>query len=208
MPTITQLKIQKRDKDRVSVFLDDEYAFSVGILSASALRRGQALSHSEIADLRLEGETHLAYQKTLRFLGYRPRSTAEVERYLRDKGVDADIVGEVVVKLTDQGYLDDLAFARYWVENREKFRPRGRRALAYELWQKGVSQSDIDAALESLEETESAWAAISGKLYRWGGLDEYEFKQKALGYLSRRGFPYSVGREVANKAWNESQQIS
>lgn len=206
MPTITQLKIQKHDKERVSVFLDGEYAFSVSLLVAAALRTDQALSGAQIAELRREGEAHLAYQKSLRYLSYRPRSEAEVRRYLTEKDVAVAVIEEVVEKLLAQGFLDDQAFAQYWIDNREQFRPRGRRALAYELRQKGISHEVIDTALESLDETESAHTAASKKAAQWSELDEHDFRDKVMGYLSRRGFPYGVSREVADALWMDLQE--
>lgn len=205
MATITKLKVQKRDKERVSVFLDGEYAFSVSMLAAAKLHREQELTDSEIAALQREGEAHLAYQRAVRFLGYRPRSSAETERYLADKGYSEEIVVQVVGRLTQQGYLDDRAFTRFWVENRERFRPRGRRALVYELRQKGVADEHIDAVLDGYGEEEAAWSAVSGKVERWATLDEFAFKQRAMGHLSRRGFPYGLSREVADRAWREVQ---
>ena len=205
MGTITQLKVQKRNKERVSVFLDGEYAFSVSILAAAELRREQELSEDEISGLRRAGDTHLAYQRALRYLGYRPRSVAETERYLVEKGYADEIVAEVRSKLERQGYLDDRAFARFWVDNREQFRPRGRRALLYELRQKGISRQDIDAILEDYGEDNAAWRAVSGRLERWARLDEFTFKQRLMGHLNRRGFPYGVCRDTAERAWRELQ---
>ncbi len=203
MGVITQLKVQKRDKDRVSVFVDGEYAFSVSMLAAANLRREQELTPGEIAELKREGDAHLAYQRAVRYLGYRPRSTAEIERYLGKKEYGEEIVADVVSRLERQGYLDDHAFATFWVENREQFRPRGKRALAYELRQKGVPRDVIDRALQGVEEEDAAWSAVSAKLQRWAELDEYEFKQRVMGHLSRRGFPYAVCRETADRAWKE-----
>lgn len=207
MAQITQLKVQKRDKDRVSVFLDGEYAFSVSILAAANLRREQELSESEIAKLRREGDAHLAYQRAVRYLGYRPRSVAETERYLAGKGYASDVVTEVVQRLEKQGYLDDEAFAQFWVENRQQFRPRSRRALAHELRQKGVAPDVIDAAIEDVGDTDAAWAAVHSKLVRWAEQDEFEFRQSVMAYLSRRGFGYGVCREVADRAWDEVESV-
>ncbi len=173
------------------------------MLAAARLRREQVLSDGEIAALRREGEVHLAYQRAVRYLGYRPRSVAEMERHLCKKGYSGEVVGDALSKLEQQGYLDDRAFAQFWVENREQFRPRGRRALQYELRQKGISQQDIDAVLEGYGEEEAAWTAVSGRLERWASLDEFAFKQRVMGHLNRRGFPYGVCRETAERAWSE-----
>ncbi len=208
MATITSLKLQKNDKDRVSVYLDGEYAFSVSRLAASALKKGQELEAAEIAQLQEEGAAHLAYQRAVRYLGFRPRSRAEIESYLRDKGASAEVIGEVVERLVNRGYLDDAEFARFWVEDRTRFRPRGRRALRYELQQKGLAREDIEASLEGLAEEKAAWDAVSTKLERWQGLDEREFQQKVMAFLSRRGFDYDTCREVGGRAWAQVQAES
>jgi regulatory protein len=82
-----------------------------------------------------------------RFLGTRPRSADEVRRRLRDAGYRADLVEGALDRLTELGYLDDAAFARAWVESRDRTRPRGARALRDELRRKGVAAADAEAAL-------------------------------------------------------------
>ena len=97
--------------------------------------------------------------------------------------------------------MDDDAFARYWLEHRERYRPRGARAIGYELRQKGVDKEIIDNVLIELDEEASAWAAIERKLNRWRALAPAEFRKKAMGFLSRRGFGYDTVRVVCQKAW-------
>lgn len=86
-----------------------------------------------------------------RFLEVRPRSEAEVRRRLRDAGYRADLVEGAVERLVTLGYLDDAAFARAWVESRDRAHPRGARALRDELRRKGVAAEDIERALAARE---------------------------------------------------------
>jgi regulatory protein len=86
-----------------------------------------------------------------RFLEARPRSSDEVRRRLRDAGYRAELVEGTLERLTELGYLDDAAFARGWVESRDRARPRGARALRDELRRKGVAAADAEAALASRE---------------------------------------------------------
>lgn len=88
-----------------------------------------------------------------RFLEVRPRSVAEVRHRLVDAGYRGDLVDGAVERLVDLGMLDDAAFARAWVESRDRARPRGARALRDELRRKGVSPDDIEAALAAREAT-------------------------------------------------------
>ncbi len=82
-----------------------------------------------------------------RYLEVRPRATAEIRVHLRQAGYRGDLVESAIVRLAELGYLDDAAFARAWVESRDRARPRGARALRHELRRKGVTADDAEAAL-------------------------------------------------------------
>lgn len=199
--TITALSVQKRNKERVSVFLDGKYAFSLSLNAALALKRGQELNEADIEQLQGEDDVLRAYNNALRLLGYRPRSRLEVERHLRQKGYEAEVIEAVITRLVANRYVDDEAFARSWLNHRERLKPRGARGLSHELRQKGVEREIIEEVLTELDEETSAWAAIEGKIHRWRGLDQAAFRKKAMGFLSRRGFDYDTIRKTCDKAW-------
>ncbi|HXF64729.1 MAG TPA: RecX family transcriptional regulator [Caldilineaceae bacterium] len=198
---ITALEVQKHNKERVNVFLDGNFAFAVSLLAAARLRKGQRLTPAQIAELKEEGAIDLAYQRALRYLSLRPRSESELVTYLQGKEVAEEVIAAVMARLRERGYVDDGAFARFWVDNRTRFRPRGARALRYELRQKGVESSAIDEALEDQDEEAAAWAAVEPKIERWQALPREEFDQKLMGFLARRGFGYGVCRRIAQRAW-------
>ena len=99
--------------------------------------------------------------------------------------------------------LDDHAFARYWVEQRETFKPRSRRALEYELFQKGLSRQVIEQAVAEVDEKAAARRAAEQKARLWAHLSEEEFFAKMQGFLGRRGFNYAVIAEVSSQLWLE-----
>lgn len=201
MGVVTALRVQERDKERVSVFLDGEYAFSLPILEAARLYKGQELSEAEQAALAHEGTVDLARQQALHFLSYRPRSTAEVEAALLRKGHAEEVVAEAIARLQRAGLIDDEAFARFWVDNRTQFKARSAKALRYELRLKGVEKEVIDEAVEEVDDEAAAWAAAEGKVGRWDGLEQREYEQKVIAYLGRRGFNFEVARRTARRAW-------
>jgi len=190
--TITALQVQTHNKERVNVFIDGQYALAVTGLAAVSLSKGQFLSDTEIERLKQEDERSKAYERAIRFLGYRARSQAEVTRYLQDKGFPTVVIEDTVQRLVEQQYVDDEAFARFWLENRAQFRPRGRQALRYELRQKGIADEIIGTALSDVDEAALAWQAVASKLPRWRVLDEQTLKKKVMGFLSRRGFDYET----------------
>lgn len=200
---ITALENQKRNADRISVYLDGRFAFGLPAIVAARLAQGQDLSDAEIEALQDEGAAETAYNRALNYLSYRPRSQAEIEVYLQKRGVPEHQIGAITGRLERAGLLDDDAFAQYWVENRERFRPRGLRALRYELRSKGVSDETIQRALASVDPSESAYRSASTKARQLNHLDRNSFVQKIVEYLVRRGFDFEVAREAAERHWSE-----
>ena len=201
--TITALKPQKKNRERVNVYLDGRYTFSLTAIEAATLRRGQFLSDQEIKDLLERDSFQKAYDRALRFLSYRPRSEGEMRRYLQGKRVSPAIEAEVVERLTLAGLLDDQAFASYWVENRESFKPRGRHALRYELRQKGLGEEIIALALEDIDEEDSAYRALINRAGRIAPLDRGAFRKKLGSFLRRRGFSYEAINAALERAGQE-----
>jgi regulatory protein len=91
-----------------------------------------------------------------RFLEARARSIGEVRRRLTSAGYRADLVEGAITRMTELGMLDDGAFARAWVESRDRARPRGERALADELRVRGVDRTVIVEALDERRESAAA----------------------------------------------------
>jgi regulatory protein len=206
MQKITALKSQKRNKERLNVYLDGEFAFGLALEAAVNLQVGQLLSAEQIDALKDEDEFAAAREKALRFLSYRPRSIDEVRRNLWRKEIDEAVIEKVVAYLRERELLDDRAFARYWVEQRETFKPRGRRALHQELRKKGVERQIIDDVLQSVNEREAAERAARKRARRWSHLPYDTFRQKLGGYLQRRGFDYEIVRSTIETAWQETAQ--
>jgi regulatory protein len=203
--TITNLKVQKRRSDRVNVYLDGRYAFSLPRMEAMRLKRGQYLSDAEIAELEQRNEFSKAYNLALNYLSYRPRSEAEVVAHLGRKGFSDELVADVRSRLHKAGLLDDAAFAQFWVENRLQFRPKGPMALRYELRQKGVAEETIARALEDVDPEEAAYQAAQKQARRLASEDRDVFFRRLLAYLSRRGFTYETARTACERAWSEIQ---
>jgi regulatory protein len=200
---ITALKYQKKNKERVSLYLDGRFAFGVPEIVAARLAVGQFLTEAEIEALRERGTVEDAYERALDYLSYRPRSEAEMVTYLRRHDVPEAQAEAAIERLKGAGLIDDEAFARFWVENRERFRPRGVRALRYELQGKGLSSEMIGQALEGVDLAASAYKAAAKKARQLSSLDQAEFERKLVEYLARRGFDYEVARETARRYWAE-----
>ncbi len=206
MPVITALETHQRHKERVKLYLDDEYAFQLPLLEAARLRRGQTLDEAEIASLMDAGALQQAYDQAVRFLSYRPRSIDEVRRNLASKSVSPSVIAVVLDRLRQREYVDDAAFARYWVEQRQRHKPLAARALRYQLRGKGIADAEIDRALDELDEADAAWRAAQGRLSRYRGLDRRAFRRKLGGMLARRGFDAEIINDVTLRCLQELEE--
>ncbi len=204
--TITGLVAQQRNKERVNVYIDGSFAFGLALIEALRLRKGQSLSDDEIRRLKSLDEAEVAHERALKYLSTRPRSVDEVRRNLAQKGVSEATAEIVIARLLDARLLDDQAFARAWVEDRERFEPRSARALRAELRRKGVGDDDIAPALESLDEDDAAYRAGLPVARRYAQGDSQAFLKKVGDFLLRRGFSFGVARDVTRRLWAELAQ--
>jgi regulatory protein len=165
----------------------------------------ERISHAERRAAKAEiDDPAVVLEAALRFLEVRARSVAEVRRRLTSAGYRAELVEGAIDRLTEIGVLDDEAFARSWVESRDRARPRGERALRQELALKGVDRAVSDEVLEGrrdagegtevdLEAARRLLARNARSLARVA--DPRVRRQRAYALLARNGFDPDVCRQ-------------
>ena len=178
------------------------------ILAETALAKGlrEGTELEDLEGLLHEDQVRRAKKVAFRYLA-RARTTKQVRERLLEEGFGEDVVGEVVGRLEELGLLDDREFARAWVEERLRLRPRWRRALKEELLRKGISEEVAEEALdEELSEVDEARLA-EGLLRRAEGRYRNLEPDKALrrmrDFLLRRGFSWEAVKEVTRKLRKE-----
>ncbi|MBM2826589.1 MAG: recX [Dehalococcoidia bacterium] len=203
--TITAIEPQVRRKSRLNVFIAGEYAFSLSKVVAvdAGIRTGLSLSSEDIQRIQDAELLHRAKETAYRFLGYRPRSTAEVTTRLNRGGFSDTLIEQVVADLTSRGFLDDSAFASYWVERRTAHNPKGSRLISAELKRKGVRQESIEEATRDTDDLDSAYRAGKKKALSLGQDEYQQFRQRLWGYLVARGFSFDVVRSTIARLWQE-----
>jgi regulatory protein len=199
--TITALTAQKKNQERVNVFLDGSFAFGLPLATAVHLKVGQSLSPAEVDALKQEDLLDKVKQIAYRFISYRPRSVAELKRHLDRKGYDEQLIETAVAHLMAVDLLNDETFARYWVDQRETFKPRSQLAIRQELHQKGISRDIIENILSDVDEAAAARRAAAKKVRLWANFSEEEFRTKLGRFLQGRGFHYEIINQITNERW-------
>lgn len=204
MAKITSIRLQK-NKKRFNIFADNKFrlALSAEGLVKTGLKVDQEISEDDIRRLGYKDIKNKLYERVLKFLSFRPRSEKEVRDYLQHKRHKTDdtkgtkgIVEEIISKLKKQKLVDDKEFAQWWVEQRRKFRPRGKIALEIELKQKGIEPGMVKSALEDFEEKELAKKLWKRNEKKYRHLSPFERKRKVSQSLQRRGFSWQTIQDL------------
>lgn len=199
MPIITALKPQ-RNKKRVNVYLDGRFSFGIDLenLVRLDLKIEKEYSEKEIREIVKKAEFQKTYDKLVRYTILRPRSRREIETWFRKYKVHESLHDELFNKLKRLELVGDTEFAKWWVEQRITFRPRGKRALVSELRQKGIDGHIIDEVLSTagIDETKMAKKLLERRKYKWEKLDKLEARKKKSDFLARKGFGWEIIKQL------------
>lgn len=203
---IAKIDRQKRRKNRYTIIFDDGSFLGIDqeVLYRLNLSEGQCVNSEEMNYIILEEEKKKALDYCAYFLSFRPRTKKEVETALKRKGYSFDLIQVVCKYMEEQGYLHDEYFVDSYLNDRAKLKPMGRKRLAQELHNKGISKELIERKLQKFtfsEELRVAQELLQKQIEKKGSFEEN--REKIISFLLRRGFSYVI----INKAIEEYEQL-
>ena len=205
---ITALEPQLNNPERINLYVDGR--FLLGVNAAIVLQMGlhleQELLPEQLEQLRSAEAEQQAVDRALNYLSFRPRSREEVRRYLRRKETPPEIIEAALARLDRLDFVNDRAFAEFWIETREQFSPRGAYALKNELRMKGVEREVVDELVDNEQDEERALRAGRKKamsLVNAPNMDYATFRNRLGSFLQRRGFGYEIATRTVRTLWKE-----
>ncbi|NLA59210.1 MAG: regulatory protein RecX [Firmicutes bacterium] len=151
-----------------------------------------------------------AKSQALYYLKFRSRSSAEMDAYLTRKGFERYVREEVLDWLRQLGYIDDLQFARNWIQNRIRTNPMGERRLVQELRQKGIPKEVIEKAVEefreSVDERDLTFKVAAERARIYADEAGETAKRKLTAYLLRRGFGLDDVRNAVERVLEQDRE--
>ena len=135
----------------------------------------------------------------LRLLEFRPRTRAELQQALGRKGIDAEVIEQVLGRLDAVGLIDDKSFAEVWVRSRHTYEGLGRKAIAAELRRKGVDEAVTAEALTTVDygaEEERARQLVRKKLRTLTTADHPTKVRRLVGMLARKGYTQGMSYRI------------
>jgi len=196
MPLITDIKIQVKNTEKVSFFVDGKYSFSLTISQLAEhknLKINQKITVEQIAEFKKLSSLTNLYIRMVGLIYSRPRSEFEIRTKLKLKKLTPEEVEELISKLKLKGYLDDVHFAKWWVEGRKSSRPISKLKLKSELAQKGVNPSLINQVLEEGYSKEDELSSLKKLIAKKES--KYPDRQKLIAHLASKGFSYPLIKE-------------
>jgi regulatory protein len=190
---ITAIKQQTKNPDRVSIFVDNVYSFSLTLdeLLREKLVRGLELDKPRLKVLKQLSAEGKLKMRVLNWLLLRPHSTREYKDYMYRKKADPDLVAAWAAEFSAKDYLNDVRFADWLVEQRVAS-GKSNRALRAELRQKGIDSETINSVLETTRDNEET--RLRELISKKRRLSRYQDNTKLLQYLVRLGFSYSSAK--------------
>ena len=227
---ITNIKQAVKNENRVNVYVDGKYSFSLDIaqLVDFKIKVGKEISESDLKEFKQASEFGKLYQRTLEWVLTRPHSIRETKDYLYrkirnsssgalraarpsltpskehsdfpNKETMSNFSDAIIERLIQKGYLDDLKFAEYYVENRFVKKGISKKRLQMELMKKGVSREIIEQVLEvsSRNDEEEIMKMIAKKRNKYDD-------EKLIQYLCRQGFHFETVLNLVQTYGTDSQ---
>lgn len=197
MSEITCIEVQKKDKTRVSVYIDG--VFYCGVKAEVAvkyrLKAGMQIEKSALDEIQLETEKAVALEKALTHISATMKTEKQLKDFLVKKGYTDAVINYVLEKLLSYGYVDDEAYCRAYINS---VSGKGKRAIEAELYKRGAKKSAIEDAVKDLEEDEEEVFSLAKKHLRGKEINNINLA-KTLKYLMGKGYGYDVAKSAVER---------
>ncbi len=190
MPIITEMSVQKNNKKRCNVYVDNEFFCGMSVETAvkNRIKVGQEVDAKQLEQLVLESEKHEALIKATDYISKNLKTKRQVKEYLIKKGYSEQVAWYCIDKLKEYNYIDDSEYSRRYIESVSK--RQGRRLTEYKLMMKGVRKEDIESAYLDTEDCGNKSAKQLAKKHLGSKPITKENLAKTYRYLIGKGFTY------------------
>ena len=201
MNIITKIEIGKRNKERVNIYIDDEFAFSLSaeIVYKENLAPKQVIDVEKLTRLAREDEFMKCKNSALRIVERSYKTEKEVQTKLLAKEYSKESIDRTMEFLREYRLIDDQSYVKMYVK--DKLRSQGKNKIKYNLKRKGICDELINAELSNIDNEESRDGAVilAEKKYRElqrRESDKYKISQKLYRFLISKGYNYDLASQV------------
>lgn len=190
MPTITEISVQKNNKNRYNLFVDNEFfcGISIETIIKNHLKIGLIVETNKLKDIIFDDEKQQALTKAIEYISKALKTKKQLKEYLIKKGYSDEIVWFCIDKLKEYNYIDDKEYSKRYIECSSK--TQGKRLIEYKLMMKGVNKEDIENAYSRVDIDQNENAKFVAQKYLKNKEITKENIAKTYRYLIGKGFSY------------------
>lgn len=206
MSIITKIEAQKRNSDRVNIYVDDEYFMSVytELVFTHSLKKGMEIDKDSLNSI-LEAEMYLkAKEKALSILSKADQSEKIIYEKLM-KNFDEPVVEKVMEFLKKHKLIDDSSLAERIANDNINLSKFGRNKVRQNLYMKGIGSNIIENVVSDIDsdtEFENAMYLAEKRMKRLENESRDKAYRKLYQHLSYKGFGYDTIKKVMNRFFN------
>jgi regulatory protein len=194
---ITSIKAQIKNENRVSIFLDGKYSFSLTLdqLLEEKIKKNDIIEKARLINLKKLSDEGKLKQRTIEWVLGRPHSTREFKDYLYKKKANKDLIEAWTEEFKEKNYLNDESYAKWFADNRAR-KNKSTRYISAELYSKGISGEIIKSTLNALDEELSEESvsqdkkSLKNQIIKLKTRPRYQDEQKLKSHLLSKGFRY------------------
>ena len=206
MSVITKIEIQKNNKERVNIYIDDEFftGLDLELVDNLKLKKGSIIDEEKLKELISKDNFSKAKNKALRIVNKAEQS----EKTLRDKLSDYDenTINEVIEYMKELRYLDDKGFAQRIAYSNSNISRFGKNKIKQNLYKKGIDKNDIEYVLSNLDEDTELENALYLARKRYKSIkneDKRKVYQKLMQHLTYKGFSYNITKKAISNVLDD-----
>jgi len=207
MSKITRIEVQKRNKERFNIYIDEVYAFSVNgeLIYKEKLEVNEEVDEEKLHNIAIKENLSRCKNTALRIIERSYKTEKEMKERLIEKGYDLDAILPIVDFLKEYGFIDDSAYIKMYIKDR--IRSQGAGKIKYSLIKKGIDPDVIEANLADINKDEERNVALELAKKKHSQLslredDVYKLSNKLCRFLVGRGYDYALVKDVIKKTMN------
>src|SRR5471030_1666917 len=204
MAKITKIEIQKRNKERVNLFLDEEYAFSISaeLVYKEGLNKNDEIDSEKLKVLAEKENFIRCKESALRSIERAHKTEKEVRDKLKLKGYEDNAINKSIEFLKEYNFINDDNYTKMFI--RDKLNSVGSKKIKYTLIQKGIAKEIIEDELSKLNKESEKNTAINLAKKKLKSIekkesDNYKISGKLYNYLMSKGYTYDVTKDVVKE---------
>jgi regulatory protein len=205
---ITKIEVQKKNENRVNVWLNNEYAFSCSkeLVYTFKLATEKIIEMDTLNDIIIEDNYIKCKNSALKIIERTYKSERELSDKLIEKGYDEKTIISVVEFLKKYSFIDDLTFTKMYIK--DKIKAQGKNKIKFALIKKGISEEFIKQQLDEIDDiiqgnTAMTLAERKYKTLQKNEKDSKKLYKKLADFLMRKGFQWEEIKSVLNKILKE-----